>query len=626
MSDENDRYLRELIAAEQEQRLRLADICDAVRFGIRMAWNAGSGRVITIVSAQLVQAAGLGAALLLLNQTLQWAFTSAGEQGAIGAVLAPLVTLLVIGTLGAIIAMTVSVQHQILALRIERDAVVQVAAAASKAELIDFERPAFYNRMERAVWAAEIHVTRLLSGVLSMLNGALTMLAVVIAVVTMAWWLLPLLGLAVAPLVQAGLQRRRAEYAMEVHLMDNRRFRGYLLRLLTGRDEAKEIRAFGLASLLTGRLADQYAERLAWERTFLRRYLIRDFLAHGLSTALIVTGAAVALLLVSMGWLETSVAVTVLGGCYLVAGRISLVSSMLSEVSGALPFIRDLRLFVMDTPDTRRRLERGPTSGFTVLEARHLRFTYPGSDTPALDDVCLTLRAGEVVALVGHNGSGKSTLAKILTGLYRPDSGQLWWDGQPLSDPERLRAVSTVLFQDFLRYKFTAADNIGIGHADRMDDTTGITRAAQRAGADDFIQRLPQGYQTLLSTEFTGGVDLSLGQWQRVALARAFFRDAPFVVLDEPTASLDPRAEAELFARIRELFTDRTVLLISHRFASVRYADRIYVLDAGRVIEWGTHEELMAASGAYAEMFLLQAAAYQDSYREESASTSTAGE
>jgi ATP-binding cassette subfamily B protein len=169
-----------------------------------------------------------------------------------------------------------------------------------------------------------------------------------------------------------------------------------------------------------------------------------------------------------------------------------------------------------------------------------------------------------------------------------------------------------VLFQDFQRYHFTVADNIALGRPDRPADPGAVAAAAGRAGAADFLAALPRGYDTVLSSEFTGGVDLSVGQWQRVALARAFFRDAPFVVLDEPTAALDPRAEAELFAQIRTLFAGRTVLLISHRFSSVRYADDIYVLARGRVIEHGRHEELIAARGTYADLYLTQAAAYLD--------------
>jgi ATP-binding cassette subfamily B protein len=217
---------------------------------------------------------------------------------------------------------------------------------------------------------------------------------------------------------------------------------------------------------------------------------------------------------------------------------------------------------------------------------------------------------GEVIALVGENGSGKTTLAKLLAGLYRPTCGRLLRDGRA-AEPAELRAGSAVLFQDFVRYRLSARDNIAFGAAGRAVDAAGVTGAARRAGVDAALSGLGRGYDTMLSTEFSDGADLSLGQWQRVALARAFYRDAPFVILDEPTASLDAEAEAALFGRIRELFCGRTVLFVSHRFANVRAADRIYVLDAGAIAESGTHDELMDRDGIYARLFRLQAEGYR---------------
>jgi ATP-binding cassette subfamily B protein len=247
------------------------------------------------------------------------------------------------------------------------------------------------------------------------------------------------------------------------------------------------------------------------------------------------------------------------------------------------------------------------------LEARGLTFSYPSSDRPAIVDVSIELRAGEVVALVGENGSGKTTLAKLLAGLYRPQRGVIRWDGHDVaeSDPDALRRSVAVIFQDFQHYHLSAADNIGLGRVEARDHRDGVIGAARRVDADSFIAALPDGYETRLGPEFEAGVDLSVGQWQRLALARAFFRDAPFVILDEPTAALDPRAEHDLFERIRELLEGKTVLLISHRFSSVRSADRIYVLEAGRIAAHGTHRELMDEGGLYAELFTLQAEAYQ---------------
>jgi ATP-binding cassette subfamily B protein len=275
-------------------------------------------------------------------------------------------------------------------------------------------------------------------------------------------------------------------------------------------------------------------------------------------------------------------------------------------------FIRDYSSFLELEPAVDAAPGRRAPSGFEVLRAENVSFAYPESAYRAVDGVSLEIRRGEVIALVGENGSGKTTLAKMLAGLYRPERGRIRWDDTDLAevDADELRRSVAVIFQDFERYLLPARENVGLGRHERVDDFDDIVAAARRADADDFLASLPEGYETMLGREFAGGYDLSIGQWQRVALARAFFRDAPFVILDEPTAALDARAESRLFERMRELLEGRSVVLISHRFSSVRSADRIYVLHEGRVVEHGSHDELMVADGLYAELFGLQARAY----------------
>jgi ATP-binding cassette subfamily B protein len=280
-------------------------------------------------------------------------------------------------------------------------------------------------------------------------------------------------------------------------------------------------------------------------------------------------------------------------------------------------FLDDFLTFVARAPAGRSAAAAPPPRDPDAppVVAEDLWFSYAGSDRPVLRDVSVRVEPGQVVALVGANGSGKTTLAKLLAGLYVPERGRVLLHGADTAQAERhaQRRDVAVVFQDFVRYFLPVRDNIAMGRHERFADDAAVVDAARRAGADADVERLPAGYATMLGPAFAGGVDLSAGQWQKIAIARLFFRDAPFVILDEPTAALDARAEHELFARIRELLAGRAVLLISHRFSTVREADRIYVLEEGAVIEAGSHDELLALDGTYAEMFLLQATAYAPS-------------
>jgi ATP-binding cassette subfamily B protein len=241
-------------------------------------------------------------------------------------------------------------------------------------------------------------------------------------------------------------------------------------------------------------------------------------------------------------------------------------------------------------------------------------FRYPGAETPALEDVSLHLQPGSSLALVGENGSGKTTLIKLLTRLYPPDSGRILLDGRDIAeyDEAALRARIGVIFQDFTRYQMLVGENVGAGDEAHFEDERRWREAAAKGRAADFIEQLPQGYRTQLGKWFRDGREISGGQWQKVALSRAFMRtDADVLVLDEPTAAMDARAEAEVFEHFRQLAHDRITILISHRFSTVRMADQIAVLDRGRIIERGSHEELMRRGGHYAQLFQLQARGYR---------------
>jgi ATP-binding cassette subfamily B protein len=261
-----------------------------------------------------------------------------------------------------------------------------------------------------------------------------------------------------------------------------------------------------------------------------------------------------------------------------------------------------------------------PANGLTApasirhgIEFRHVSFRYPGSDVYALRDISLHIQPGERIALVGLNGAGKTTLIKLLTRLYDPTDGQVLLDGVDLRDYDltSLHQRFGVIFQDFVRYQFTVRENIGFGQVDALDDIARIKDAADRGGASSIIENMPQGYDTMLGRRWEKGQELSGGQWQKIALARAFMRKAEVLVLDEPTSALDAEAEYEVFRRFGELMEGRIAVLISHRFSTVRMADRIAVLSAGKILELGSHAELMQLDGAYARLFNLQAEGYR---------------
>ena len=286
-----------------------------------------------------------------------------------------------------------------------------------------------------------------------------------------------------------------------------------------------------------------------------------------------------------------------------------------SQVASQALYLDDLYSFFEIVPEIRSKPDALPVpkpirSGF-VFE--NVGFRYEGNERWAVRGLSFELHAGEVLALVGENGAGKTTLVKLLARLYDPDEGRILLDGLDLKDYDLddLRANIGVIFQDFVRYHLTAAENIGVGQIDAMDDRARIEQAARKGMADEVIDDLPRGYEQVIGRRFKDGVDLSGGQWQKIAIARAYMRDAQVMILDEPTAALDARSEYEVFQRFKELSDDKTAILISHRFSSVRMADRILVLAGGKVEASGTHDQLMAEGGRYAELFELQAAGYR---------------
>jgi ATP-binding cassette subfamily B protein len=448
---------------------------------------------------------------------------------------------------------------------------------------------------------------------LGMVGAAAGVLGIIVALFLLQPVLIVLLLLAVVPTGLMATVGSRAFYEFSWGMTPNDRRRAYLRWTITNRDSAKEVIAFELGPFLRKLWERLYAERIAELRKLVRRRVGVALVGSVAAALLTVVPVALLAYLVIAGRMSLPQALAGATAMILLRPTLSGLIFSAAQLYESSLFLEDYAAFLRLKPtlaDHDSATLAPP--GFDRLTVETVTFTYPAGGQRALSGVSIEIRRGEVVALVGENGSGKTTLAKLLCGLYTPQSGQIRWDGEDIAAMDRvnLRRSIAIIFQDFVQYMLLAGQNIAVGRHERFNDVEAIRQAAIQSGADPFLEALANGYDTLLGPEWEGGKELSTGQWQRVALARAFFRDAPFIILDEPTAALDARSEHEIFESIRSLTRGRSLLLISHRFSTVRSADRIYVLKNGEIVEHGTHGELMAAHGLYAELFTLQASPY----------------
>ena len=487
-----------------------------------------------------------------------------------------------------------------------------VIEKAGHVPLEEFEHPAFHDRLQRARQAATWRSFVIFENTLHIAEVGVNIASYLVLLLT-AHPLLPLVLIAGAfPNLISQLRRGAERYNLRRRQTPEQRRVNYLVELLTDRDSAKELRLYQLGSHLID-VWYRAASRLREERL---RLLRRQQVRIGLARAAAIGGFTGALLLLLGRTLQGALS---LGGFVALMQAATRFQGQLVQVLRQIGNVYEESLYLSDLRDfvelEREEGARGqvPGEGIGRIDFINVSFAYPGGPE-VLHDLTFTIYPGEKVALVGTNGAGKTTLIKLLLGLYTPTRGSIRLDGQDLReiDPEQFRRRVAAVFQDYLRYQLTARENIGYGQAERLAADDEIRQAARSAGAESIIASLRAGMDTALGRTFEGGQDLSGGQWQKIAIARAYFRDASLLVLDEPTAALDARAELEIFEQFRALAGKRTAIFVSHRMASARIADRILVLSGGRLIENGSHAELVQRGGEYAQMFEMQARWYRD--------------
>lgn len=604
---------------ESEQRTR-PNRQQALRLlrAVRLVWESGPGWTAATVVLTFIQGILPLISLYLIKlvvDTVAAGLSDANRTDVLGRALLYILLEGVVTLVGAIarsLAGMVSEGQSMLV----TDRVQQTIHAKSvEADLEYYENAQYYDTLHRAQQEAGFRPTRIFNGMVQAAQNAIS-LAALAGLLFSLHWLIPLVLLATAaPGVLARMRYSSSLYQWQRGQTGRERLAWYLSWMLTRDSHAKEVRLFDLGGLFSRRYLD------------LRRLLRSERLALARRRTLIETGAQLAATLGVFGALAFIAyralhGVGTIGDLVMYYQAFQRGQAFLRDMLGSVASLYEDSLFLsnlyefLDLKKTVVEPARAlpvPRPMRSGVAFEHVTFCYPQSTRKVLDDINLTVRPGEVVALVGENGSGKTTLCKLLCRLYDPVAGSITLDGADLRsfNTAELRREISVIFQDYARYNMSARENIWLGNVALAADDARIQAAARESGADDVISRLPRGYDTTLGKWFEEGEELSIGEWQKVALARAFVRDAQIVVLDEPTSAMDARTEFEVFSHFRRLVAGRAAILISHRFSTVRMADTIYVLDGGRIIERGSHDELMRLGGAYARLFEIQAQNYR---------------
>lgn len=491
---------------------------------------------------------------------------------------------------------------------------VMILEKALTLELAHFEDAEYYDKLVRAWREVSSRPLSLVTKTFDLLRNVISLIAIGAFLFQFSPYAVLLLSIAGVPAFIAEAKFSGEAFRVNKRRSAERRMQIYLEMVLTREDGVKEVKLLQLGKIFLQRYVDIFLAIYKEDRSLVLR---RGVWGYGLG--IIASGA----FYFAYGWVGfAAIAGAITIGqmtMYIAQFRLgqSAVTSSLTSVNGMYEdnlYLSNLTEYLEhEVPEQSGNLHAGPRPE-DGIRFENVSFFYPGSDVPALDNVSLHITPGESLAIVGENGSGKTTLIKLLTRLYTPTQGQIMLEGLPLQewDVDTLRRKIGVIFQDFARYQLIVGENIGIGDSDNLASETEIEIAAKKGMADEFVRDLPSGYKTQLGTWFKDGKELSGGQWQKVALSRAFMRSkADILILDEPTAAIDAKAEADIFAHFAELTANRISIIISHRFSTVRRADHIIVLEKSKIMEQGSHEELLELGGQYATLFMLQAEGYQ---------------
>ncbi|GAC1642354.1 MAG: ABC transporter ATP-binding protein [Ktedonobacteraceae bacterium] len=525
---------------------------------------------------------------------------------------------LLVGIVDRLLMTLSNIDQQLLQERVSNRIQMQILEKSNTLDLSFFENPEFYDRLRQAADESTYKPVSMISDSFGLVRTLITLLSMLFLLFQLSWWLAIVALIIPIPSFIASSRYGWIGYQRMRRQSPERRQMQYFTRIMTVDDYNKEIKLFNLGDFFIERtrflMAKFYDEN---KKVLIPRYMV-GFLWSAVTVA---ANSAIYLYIalqavfgnISLGQLTKFTQATVQAG----SNFQSILDGFASTYENNL-FVSTLFEFLEYTPQIlspTQPVPIGPSDNIKGLavEFRNVSFTYPGKSEAALKNVSFTINAGEAIALVGRNGAGKTTLVKLLTRLYDPDEGEILVGGRNIKeyDLEELREQVGVIFQDYVRYNMKAGENIGMGRIAEIENKEMVASAAQKSGADTVIEKLDEGYESMLGRWFDKGVQLSGGEWQKVALARAFIRDARILVLDEPTSALDPQAEYDVFNHFRQLTEGKTAIFISHRFSTVRLADRIFVIEQGILRENGSHRELMDLNGRYAELFNLQAEAYR---------------